>query len=115
MGEKDYLGEKLRLRERGEEQRYFAERDRELIAKLRQAHVAEQEETFYDLVRFRCPQCGERLHQHAFHAVTVEECTSCHGVWLDQASLQTIAQRKGEEWTEHFLEGLVRVILHPAG
>ena len=40
MDEKDHLGEKLKLKERAEEDRYFAERDRELIAKLKQAQAA---------------------------------------------------------------------------
>lgn len=53
MDEKDRLGTKLREKERGEEDRYFAERDRELIARLKRAHEAEQEKTVRELARFR--------------------------------------------------------------
>ena len=36
MEEKDRLGTKLQQKERAEESRYFAERDRELIGKLKE-------------------------------------------------------------------------------
>jgi hypothetical protein len=36
MDEKDRLGAKLREKEKAEEDRYFAQRDRELIEKLKQ-------------------------------------------------------------------------------
>lgn len=35
MDEKDHLGEKIRLKERAEEDLYFARRDQELLAKLK--------------------------------------------------------------------------------
>src|SRR5438094_544146 len=40
MDEKDRLGKKLQDKERGDEDRYFAERDRELIEKLKQDDFA---------------------------------------------------------------------------
>jgi hypothetical protein len=43
MVEKDRLGDKLRNQEKGEEDRYFARRDRELIAKMKQAQAAQEE------------------------------------------------------------------------
>ena len=58
--DKDRLGEKLHQKEKAEEDRYFAERDRELIAKLKQAQAAEQEAMIRELARSRCPQCGPR-------------------------------------------------------
>jgi len=47
--EKDRLGEKLHQKEKAEEDRYFAEHDKELLEKLREK-AAE-----------RCPTCGAAL------------------------------------------------------
>jgi hypothetical protein len=113
MDEKDHLGEKMRLKERAEEDRYFAERDRELIAKLKQAQTAEQEKAIRELARARCPQCGERLRQRLFHGVMIEECPICQGIWLNQAKLTEVSRHRGEEWMSSFLAGLVRVVEHP--
>ncbi len=115
MDEKDHLGEKMRLKELAEEDRYFAERDRELIAKLRQAQEAEQERAIRELTRARCPQCGERLHPHLFHGVMIEECPACQGIWLNQAKLAEVSRHRGEEWMSSFLEGLVRLVERPIG
>jgi ABC-type ATPase with predicted acetyltransferase domain len=115
MDKKNHLREILELKERAEENRYFAERDRELIAKLKQAHEAEQEHTLRELARFRCPQCGERLRQRPFHGVTIDVCPACQGVWLSKGKLQVVTQKKGERWTRSFLEGLVHLIERPYG
>lgn len=45
MDEKDRLGDKLRDAERGREEQYFAQRDREMLAKLKSAKSGEKEET----------------------------------------------------------------------
>ncbi|GIW42530.1 MAG: hypothetical protein KatS3mg076_3107 [Candidatus Binatia bacterium] len=109
--EKDRLGDKLRDVERAREDLYFAERDRELIAKLRQAKEKEQEETLKELAKRRCPKCGERLLERTLHQVTVEECPSCQGLWLDHGELEHILERSKEslgyfgEWLRRWLGG----------
>ncbi len=114
MDEKDRLGIKLREKERAEEDRYFAERDRELIAKLKQAQETEQEKTLRELAHFRCPKCGERLSQRLFHGATIEECPACQGIWLDKGELKTVSQRGEEGWIEKFLEGLKHLLERPS-
>jgi hypothetical protein len=42
MDEKDHLSELLGMKERADEDRYFAQRDRELIARLIREQEAEQ-------------------------------------------------------------------------
>ena len=39
----------------------------------------------------RCPKCGTRLNSHTLHDVSVDECPSCHGVWLDAGELEALA------------------------
>ena len=113
MDEKDRLGTKLREKERAEEDSYFAERDRELIAKLKQAQEAEQETTPRARARCRCPKCGDRLSQRLVHGATIEECPACQGIWLDKGELKTVSQRGEEGWIEKFLEGLKHLLERP--
>ncbi|HJY84118.1 MAG TPA: zf-TFIIB domain-containing protein [Candidatus Binatia bacterium] len=115
MDEKDYLGKILELKERAEEDRYFAERDRELIAKLKQAHEAEHEDTVRELARFRCPQCGERLLPRPYQGVNIEVCPACLGAWLSKEKLETVTLRKGRRWVRNFLAGLIQLMEHPYG
>jgi Zn-finger nucleic acid-binding protein len=93
----------LKLKERADEDRYFAERDRELITKLRHAHESEHEDTIRELARFRCPQCGVRLQQHLFHDVTIDMCRTCQGAWLSKERLEAVTQNSGQRWVKDFL------------
>src|SRR5262249_50547377 len=98
MDEKDRLGDKLREREKAEEDRYFAEREKAVLDKLRQSQGAVQEQEIRELARMRGPKDGARLATHDHHGVTVEECPSCGGMWLDKGELQTVAQRERDSW-----------------
>ena len=60
-GEKDRLGDKLRDAEKAREDTFFAERDRELLQKLKAQTGAQGAEALRELTRMRCPKCGERL------------------------------------------------------
>jgi hypothetical protein len=115
MDQKSHLGELLTLKERAEEDRYFAQRDRELIAKLAYAQEAEQEETIRQLARARCPRCGARLRQRPLHDVTIDECPSCQGLWLDKGELEAASRGRGTQWMENFLRGLAHLVTHPQG
>jgi rubrerythrin len=60
VDDKDRFGDKLREKEKAEEDRFFAERDKQLLEKLR-----------------HCPTCGGHLVtvERDGHAVT--ECPTC--------------------------------------
>lgn len=103
MDEKDRLSEKLREKEKAEEDRYFAERDRELLAKLKQKQTGTEEATLRQQALMRCPKCGEKLVSLQHHEVTVEECPSCQGMWLDRGELEILAQRENESWLARFI------------
>jgi hypothetical protein len=93
VDEKDKLGEKLHQKEKAEEDRYFAERDRAAIEKLRRAETAAARPP-----GMRCPKCGAALAPVKHHGLMVEECPTCHGVWLDAGELEQIAQRERDSW-----------------
>jgi hypothetical protein len=100
--EKDRLGDKLRQKEKAEENRFFAERDKALIEKLRQQKAAPEPEKPREPGRMQCPKCGERLATVDHLGVTVEECPGCHGMWLDEGELQTLARRERDSWLGRF-------------
>jgi hypothetical protein len=88
--EKDRFGDKMRDKERGHEDQYFAKRDRELIAKLRQQKDAER-------VKLggsgECPKCSTRLEHREVHGILVDECPGCSGVWAERDQLEALARR----------------------
>lgn len=111
MDEKDRLGEKMKLKERAEEDRYFAEHDRELLTRLKQAHMAERERKVRELARSRCPVCGEQLRQSPSYGVMIDECPACQGIWLNKGELERVSQRRGEGWIGSFLQGLTHLLV----
>ena len=97
--EKDRLGEKLHQKEKAEENRFFAERDKALIEKLRREKAAEQGR---HAAPMRCPKCGEQLVAVEHLGVTVDECPKRHGVWVDDQQIETLAQREHDSWIGRF-------------
>jgi uncharacterized protein len=109
MDEKDRLGAKLRGKEKAEEDRYFAQRDEELIKKLKEQQSSEQEMTGQQQALMHCPKCGTKLNTVNHHDVSVEECPSCLGMWLDRGELEILAQREHEGWLARFIRrGVLR-------
>ncbi len=101
--ENDPLSEKLDLKERAEEDTYFARRDRELIRKLREIRDEVQRRSIQELTYMRCPDCGERLARVKHHGVTIEECPDGHGMWLTRAEMHTLARRERDSWIGRYL------------
>jgi hypothetical protein len=94
VDEKDRFGEKLRQKEKAEEDRFFAERDRALLDRLRHQPGT---------TPASCPRCGEPLVPREHANVTVEECPGGHGVWLDRSDIETIARREHDSWLGRLL------------
>ncbi len=101
--EKDRLGDKLHDVEKAREDIYFAERDRQLMEKLRRGKETATEEAAKKAAHMRCPKCGERLKQRSLHGVDVDECPGCHGMWLDQGEAEKIGRRETEGWIARWL------------
>jgi hypothetical protein len=73
--EKDRLGDKLRDIEHAREDKFFADRDRELLEKLRQESAP------------GCPVCGGRLEAIEDPPVRLLECPQKHGWWLGRGDV----------------------------
>lgn len=88
-GEKDRFGEKMRLVEKAKEDIYFAEKDRELVEKLkaRLKKIETQNE------QLACPKCPGRLESYSFMDFLLDRCQRCGGVWLDRGELVGILRK----------------------
>ncbi len=100
---KDHMTEKLRQKEKAEENRFFAEQDAARIEKLRAAKEKEVFETG------RCPRDGATLVEQTLERVSVDVCPTCNGIWLDKGELETIEERVSESWFSKW----VRSVLEP--
>ena len=101
--ERDPLIEKLNEKEKAEEDIYFARRDRELIAKLREVRDEGQRRHIRELAYMRCPDCGARLKRATHHGVTIEECPAGHGMWMSEDELHALAKRERDSWIARYL------------
>lgn len=101
--EKDRFGDKLRDSEKAREDQYFAERDRELLRKIKTADAAHPEQALKEAAHMRCPKCGERLATKEHLEVTIDECPACQGMWLDKGELEQIARRENTGWLARYL------------
>ena len=102
-GEKDRFGDKLREVEKAREDKFFAERDRELLQKLKAQTGAQDAEALRELTRMRCPKCGERLTTRTALDVEIDECPTGHGIWLDTGELEKLTTRESSGWLARFL------------
>ena len=102
VDEKDRFGDKLRQKEKADEDRYFAQRDKALLEKIKQQQASTQEDDVRAQARMRCPKDGTPLASLEQHGVTVEQCPTCHGLWLDAGELQQLAGRERDSWLGRF-------------
>ena len=91
MSDKDRLGQKLRDKEKAEEDRYFAEADKQKLEAMRQEG---KEPPPLGL----CPKCGVALEAREKQDVAIDVCPQCSGVWLDRGELEEIMEREDENW-----------------
>jgi len=108
VDEKDRYGDKLRDAEKGREDQYFAQRDRDLLTKLKGQKPQEGERAAEHASHKRCPECGERLHAVTRHSITLHECAAAHGVWLTPREIERAAERETEPGVARWLRGLIR-------
>ena len=102
---RDPFLEKWRHKEQGEEDVYFARRDRQLIEKLREIKDAADRRHIQELVRMRCPDCGETLVRATHSGVTIAECAAGHGMWITPSQLRVLAERERNSWiTRYFYQ-----------
>lgn len=96
--DKDRLKETLQKKGKAEEDRFFAERDKAVIERLRKELTPTQVKEIREVAHGRCPRCLEPLGQEELVGVTIDRCPEGHGIWLDEGELETIAGRERDSW-----------------
>lgn len=96
--EKDRLHDKLHQREKATEDRFIKEREDAIRERRRQEQGGAQPGAGSGL----CPRCGAALTTVEHNGVNVEECPACHGMWLDQGEVETLASRERDSWLGRF-------------
>ncbi len=87
--EKDRFGDTMRLLERAKEDVYFAERDREILNKLRQQLKKVDKEGS----ALRCPKCPGILESYIFQGFNLERCHDCGGIWMEKGELERVIHK----------------------
>jgi len=87
--EKDKFGETMKLVERAKEGIYFAERDREVLNKLR-AQLQKVDKSGSDI---HCPKCTGLLETYSFHGIILDRCLKCSGIWMDKGELEAVVRK----------------------
>ncbi|MEO2138315.1 MAG: zf-TFIIB domain-containing protein [bacterium] len=100
MSSKDKFGDKLKDKEKAEEDRYFAQKDRERLDAIREADQPPAPKGL-------CPRCGVALAERDHSGVAIDECADCGGIWLDKGELESIEERDGEGWMSRWVRSLL--------
>ncbi|HEY2386177.1 MAG TPA: zf-TFIIB domain-containing protein [Candidatus Binatia bacterium] len=100
--EKDRYGDKLRDAEQAREDKFFAERDRALLEKMRHGG-ADADGAPQHATRDCCPRDGQRLVKIDHLGRTAHGCPTCKGMWLDKAEVEELARRESNGWLSRFL------------
>ncbi|MEX0803295.1 MAG: zf-TFIIB domain-containing protein [Candidatus Binatia bacterium] len=87
--EKDKFGETMKLVERAKEDIYFAQRDRELMEKLRN-QLKKVEDTGTEL---HCPKCHGLLETYTLQGFTLDRCSDCGGLLHFPFALISLGQQ----------------------
>lgn len=102
---KDRFGDKLRDKEKGEEERYFAKRERELIERLKRTRGSGEAEEATGQAEMRCPRCSSPLGEKHYERGAVERCPRCGAEWREKSELEAGTQPRRESWFRRFLRG----------
>ena len=79
-------------RSKGEEE-YFQRLEAERLAKRRE-EAARQKHTDERKSHIgRCPACGGHLKPEQYHAITIDRCTDCKGIWFDAGEAESLLDK----------------------
>jgi hypothetical protein len=76
------------------EDRYFAERDQELVEKHRKEKELRKREEEKKLHHMKCPKCGSDLKEIKFKGLLLDKCGECEGLWFDKGELQQLLKEE---------------------
>ena len=51
-----------------------------------------------------CPKCESEMRSYERNGVTVDQCTSCRGIFLDRGELERLIDAEGSHYEREFSE-----------
>lgn len=90
---KDRLGQRLQERQQAEEERFFAEKERQALDRLRKEKGDDAAKGMG-----HCPRCGAALDAIKLYGVDVLQCPADCGHWIDKGEIEVVAKREENSW-----------------
>jgi len=91
------------------EDEYFARREAELLRQRREAAQRAQIDAERKSHYMKCPKCGYDLLTSEWHAVQIDQCPNCHGIWFDAGEAEDVLKR-GEQERGVFRDTLLSIV-----
>ena len=101
--QKDRYGEKMKLAERAKEDIFFAERDRELVAKLKE-RLRKVEKPEAKSAPLACPKCHGELASYTLMEIPLDRCQGCGGIWFDPGEFDIVLKKVSRGPLSAFLD-----------
>ncbi len=76
------------------EDEYFAREEAERLRRLREKDSAERDAKQRQSHHMKCPKCGGNLGIESYHAVQIDRCPDCHGIWFDAGEIELILKEE---------------------
>jgi len=73
------------------EEEYFARVNAEIIKEQRARLDEQRRQQERSAHHMKCPKCGGDLAERQFHHLRIDECSDCHGVWLDKGEMEMLS------------------------
>ena len=91
-------------RKKAQEDEYFVKKERELLEKMKAKQAAEAKDVAKAASSMKCPKCGDSLKERSFQKILVDQCVSCHGIWLDAGEIEHVAAKEEGSWLGKFFQ-----------
>lgn len=92
-----YYGHESGFKKLQSEELYFMQQDREYVEEQKKEHEKEEAKKALEerkrLHFMKCPKCGADMHVVYTKRLAVDQCTECHGIWLDMEELEAIRDK----------------------
>ncbi|HEY9522562.1 MAG TPA: zf-TFIIB domain-containing protein [Thermopolyspora sp.] len=55
-----------------------------------------------EIVEMQCPKCHGRMRTYERNGVHIEQCETCHGIFLDYGELETLTRLENQYAQQHY-------------
>lgn len=77
------------------EDEYFAKREAEILKARREAAAKADVDSQRRSHFMKCPKCGGDLRTEEYHAIQIDRCPDCLGVWFDAGEAEQLIKKEG--------------------